>query len=595
MAKHWAIVVLWLCVCGRAWGAESRPGPEFPVRPLSIVDVKDFGAETVRIGDLNDDGGPDLLLVQSVFATREITCLTAVTVFGKVLWQVGKASAENGRIYSDLPVQIYDWDDDGRNEVLYVQQAKYVDGSWDGQRPRERAERYEGEATMLVLDAATGREKRRFGLPAPADDSFLFADLAGRGRRQDLVVKDRYWNLWGVGHDGAVLWHWQGATGHFPALMDVDQDGRDEVFTGFALLDHDGKALFSRENHEAHADACTALKACDGKWRLVFGNGGLHCLTEHGEEYWNRAMGEAQHVVAGRFRPDSQLQLVAVDRTPEPSHRRDGEAWAVLYLFDLYGKEIWRRQQEKGAWAIAPLPLHWDSATGPQSILVYGQGAGRPAVLYNGQGEIVAKLPMRYSSGEAGKKGGGDFYALAADVWGDGREEVILFGAGLVRVYESPRGGRADTLQRNALSGHVTTVGTLRGSMLLEPAQGFLDEAILHRVEGLEAEADPIECLGHARGEIGQFELAGGAEELLGGDRGELAVRLTGAARQSTFGKNALEAQIETDRGSGANGARRRDVGKTRKSRASAKRRRKATANRTRTTGEPTSQTGQGA
>ena len=53
------------------------------------------------------EGAPDLLFVQSVYGTREITCLTATTVGGDVLWQVGKPSADNGRIYSDLPVQVH--------------------------------------------------------------------------------------------------------------------------------------------------------------------------------------------------------------------------------------------------------------------------------------------------------------------------------------------------------------------------------------------------------------------------------------------------------------------------------------------------------
>ena len=136
-------------------------------RLVSTIDVKDFGAETLRIGDLDGDGGPDLLFVQSHYGSRQITCLTAVTISGKVLWQVGKPSADNGRIYSDLPVQIYDWDNDGRNEVLYVRQAKYLD-PYDGTSIRERASRYEGQATMVVLDAASGQEKASFALPAPA-------------------------------------------------------------------------------------------------------------------------------------------------------------------------------------------------------------------------------------------------------------------------------------------------------------------------------------------------------------------------------------------------------------------------------------------
>ena len=137
---------------------------------VSRIDVKDFGAETVRIGDLNADGAPDLLFVQSVFGTRSITCLTATTIFGDILWQTGNASPENGRIYSDLPVQVYDWDKDGRNEVLYVRQAAYVEPAYDGKSPQERASRYEGEARMLILDGQTGKEKGSFALPAPADD-----------------------------------------------------------------------------------------------------------------------------------------------------------------------------------------------------------------------------------------------------------------------------------------------------------------------------------------------------------------------------------------------------------------------------------------
>ena len=97
------------------------------VRLVSSIEAPDFGAETVRVGDLNGDGSPDLLFVQSDYGSREIRCLTATTIHGERLWQAGEPSAANGRIYSDLPVQVYDWDDDGVNEVLYVRQATYAE------------------------------------------------------------------------------------------------------------------------------------------------------------------------------------------------------------------------------------------------------------------------------------------------------------------------------------------------------------------------------------------------------------------------------------------------------------------------------------
>jgi hypothetical protein len=417
---------------------------------VSSIDVKDFGAETLRIGDLNRDGAPDLLLVQSVYGTREITCLTATTLFGEILWQTGNPSVENGRIYSDLPVQIYDWDADGQNEVLYVRQARYAEPPYRG-GVRERASRYEGDATMVVLEGATGREKQTFALPAPADDCFLFADLTGRGRREDLVVKDRYWNMWGLDHKGRVLWQWTGSPGHFPAVADVDVDGKDEVFVGFALIDDDGRVVFETDAQGAHQDACYMTRPADGKWRLLFGNGGVHCLTPDGSRLWHHPLGEAQHVVAGRFRTDSEMQFAVVDRTPVPTHRRDSNAWAILYLYDLDGKEIWRRQQEKGAWCIATLRTNWFGKDAPHGIFVYGHGAGRPAVIYDGDGQIVETFPMAYAPGVAPAHRPDAFYGLVADVWGDSRDEVILFNGRGLCIYANARPAAIPTLYNETL------------------------------------------------------------------------------------------------------------------------------------------------
>ena len=267
----------------------------------------------------------------------------------------------------------------------------------------------------------------------------------------DLVAKDRYWNIWGIAHDGKVLWQWSGSPGHFPAVADVDEDGRDEVFVGFALLDHDGTVVFSKDPGGAHQDACWALRPQDGRWRLLFGNGGIHCLGIDGTELWQHPLGEAQHVVAGRFRLDSEVQLAVVDRTPEPSHRRDANAWGILYLYDLQGKEIWQRRQEQGAWAIATLPVNWFGDTRPQGIFVYGQGQGRPAVIYDGMGNIVETLPMVYDAeaGEAERKS--DFYGLAADVWGDAREEVILFNSHGACIYANARPNELPSLYNETL------------------------------------------------------------------------------------------------------------------------------------------------
>lgn len=442
-------ILLWAhCCAACAQSAEQVSRPQ--VHLVSRIDTRDFGAETLRIGDLNADGAPELLFIQSVFGTRAINCLTATSIAGEVLWQTGGAAAGNGRIYSDLPVQVYDWDADGWNEVLYVRQANYAEPPYAG-GVRERADRYEGTATLVVLDGRSGKEKGTLKLPAPADDCFLLADLTGRGRREDLVVKDRYWNMWGVTHAGQELWHWAGSTGHFPAIADLDADGKDEVFVGFALLDNDGKVLFAKEPHGAHQDACYLLRPTDGRWRLLFGNGGIHCLGGDGTELWQHALGEAQHVVAARFRQDSEVQLAVVDRTPVPNHRRDRNAWGILYLYDLEGREIWRRQQETGAWAIGTLSVNWRGEGHCRDLLVYGQGAGRPAVIYDGNGQITDTFPMAFAPQVNDQDRAGDVYALAADVWGDAREEVILSHSHGACIYANARPAEVPTLYNETL------------------------------------------------------------------------------------------------------------------------------------------------
>jgi hypothetical protein len=342
-------------------------------------------------------------------------------------------------------VQIYDWDGDGRNEVLHVRQATYLDSPpAAAANIRERAPRYEGQATMIVLDGLTGQQKGSFPLPAPADDSLMFADLTGRGRRQDLVVKDRYWNMWGVSHEAKVLWHHAGSVGHYPAIADVDEDGRDEVFVGFALVDHDGKVLFQKDAGGAHQDAAFVVRAADGQWRLLFGNSGIHCLRPDGSELWRHPLGEAQHVIAGRFQTNSPLQFMVVDRTPSPTHRRDANAWAILYLYDLDGRELWRRQMEKGEWCIATRLIQWLGPGQPDCALIYGfsvehHGSPKAARIYNGQGGIVDLLPLQVAPLPDEKDFFSDCYGMAADVWGDSREEALLFGSRGFSIYANSR------------------------------------------------------------------------------------------------------------------------------------------------------------
>ena len=417
------------------------------VHVVGSIEARDFGSLVVRIGDLNADGAPDLLFVQSAYGSREIRCLTATTVQGDRLWQAGLPSAENGRVYSDLPVQICDWDNDGRNEVLYVRQAEYLEPIEYGEdRIRERARRYGGPATLAVLDGRTGQEQAALPLPAPADDCLVIADLTGRGRAEDFVVKDRYWNMWGVARTGEVLWHWGGSTGHYPAVADVDNDGRDEVFVGFTLLDHDGRVLFDHHprggDPDPHSDANCIARLPDGQWRLLFGNHGVHCLAADGTELWGHRLQEAQHVVAGRFRGDSPLQVAVIDRGfPRTPQGRPAD----LYLYDLEtGREIWKRPQPAGCWGAECMDIRWTGRPDRQEILVK-RGMLQPDAVYDGDGNVVDEMEVpavycgTYHDPTLMQENPGIHFAFRGDLWGDSREEVILAGWKGAGIYANSR------------------------------------------------------------------------------------------------------------------------------------------------------------
>ena len=437
------------------------------VHLVKLIDTKNFGAETVRTGDLNSDGAPELLFIQNFRPTREISCLTATDIYGNILWQNGTASRKNGGIFADMPVQIYDWDNDGTNEVLWVEQADYLEFEAPSYNPKDpvfvlndkeevrynneryvmKANIYGEHALMHVLDGRSGKVKNSFPIPAPADDSFKFVNLTGGNRRQDLIVKDTHYNIWGIAHNGEVLWQWKGVTGHSPSVADVDNDGMDEVFVGHTLIDHDGKELWSMKNwnfdSDEHADATYIIRVKD-EVRLLFSNGGVHCFNVSGDELWRHPLAEGQHVVAGCFRPDlGPVQVAVINRgqltqseesvgfSTDDLHYGKVREPSTLYLYDINGKEIWHREQPKESWSATCRIINWTGNEQSKSILVAKRGT-RPPAVYDGYGNIIDEMGTDL-------EGYGSSYSSCADVYGDSREEVILYRRGGCAIYANSK------------------------------------------------------------------------------------------------------------------------------------------------------------
>lgn len=211
-----------------------------------------FGTgRNVRFGDLNGDGRTDILIGQMrhhgpTDAYSEMGCLTALDLDGNILWQNGIPDRWQTTITNDVVFQIHDLDGDGRNEVIYGRDFALVvaDGA-------------NGVTKYSAPMPATPRDPR--GLPARypriLGDSLAFADLRGTGAKHDLILKDRYRNLWAFTDKLAPLWSTALNTGHYPFPLDVDGDGRDEIAIGYALLNADGTPRWNNEDKISdHAD-----------------------------------------------------------------------------------------------------------------------------------------------------------------------------------------------------------------------------------------------------------------------------------------------------------------------------------------------------
>jgi len=153
---------------------------------LGTIDISKAGIRPkMYVGDLNSDGRMELLMVQSVggvdtkYLPHQVQCMTAFDLDGNVLWQVGKPDPNPGGPGADYPIQIYDIDGDGHNEVLCVMNKKF-----------------------LILDGKTGEVKKAYDLPAEeAHDCIIIANLTGNDFPRDVILKDRYHQLWAMDKD----------------------------------------------------------------------------------------------------------------------------------------------------------------------------------------------------------------------------------------------------------------------------------------------------------------------------------------------------------------------------------------------------------
>ncbi len=379
------------------------------VNECAELDISAGGGGKGLLGDINGDGCMELVIVRADdrdtrYIPHQVTCITAFRLTGEMLWQRGVKEGKAGGFGSDFPAQICDIDGDGKLEVLCIMDGKF-----------------------LVLDGADGTVKAAHELPDPeAHDCIIIANLTGRDAPRDIILKDRYHRLWAYDADWNLLWTHEGNVGHFPWPSDINGDGYDEVMAGYDLLDHTGKVLWSCHDLEEHADCLWVGDVNGDGFPEIAVGGSVTCLYDRfGKELWRYDGSiESQHIALGHFLPgEPGLQTAGLDRIRRgDGYKGQWDGRDGMFMLDNNGHELWKEDRKTKGWLTIVETLSGWNGEDRDYILAYRRGGGVNPTLYNGSGEAVITFSR-------------DGYVLHGDLFGRGKEDIIIYGADRAWIY----------------------------------------------------------------------------------------------------------------------------------------------------------------
>ena len=372
-----------------------------------------FGAaRNIRFGHLRGRPELDIVLAQTVpfmpgdDSMMGIRALTALDLEGNILWQFGEPSPsiDASLTTCDLPFQVYDIDGDGSDEVLCLRNFH-----------------------LLVLDGKSGSVKNAFPLPAnPREenrfgrlmgDAIIIANFRGLPRPRDIVVKNRYRQVWAYDDRWNLLWSGEFRnTGHFPVPYDFDGSGRDDMIVGYARVGWEGTVRWNT-GWEDHADEIAIGPFDPARKGLLIamaaGEAGFSILTPDGEVVSRRFLGHAQRLSTAKFRTDVEgLQFYVVTFW--------GHA-GIISLHDCRGNVL--LEFEPTATGNVLNPVNW-AGDGVELALLSGSIAHGGMI--DGHGRRVVLFP---------DDGHPQLCAEALDLTGDARDEVLLWDNESLWIY----------------------------------------------------------------------------------------------------------------------------------------------------------------
>ncbi len=389
-------------------------------------------AQKVGLADLDGDGKLDYLVKHPDFNTdpyqqpgywkkSEGTYkLDAYTSDGHFLWRHDMGwSIEEGIWYS--PIVVYDLDGDGKAEVFCK------GGEGDPREPTGHVK--SGPEYLLVLDGMTGKIKKRLPWPDRAgldEYNYYCRNLLGiaylDGEHPHLMVQRGTYRLIKLrAYDPGLnlKWFWQAAGEysryrgqgmHGMHAADVDEDGRDEVIIGSAVIDDNGKGLWNLG--KGHPDVCYVADVDPTRPGLEIFYGiepgrqsNTVCLVDAktGRMLWGNPE-VTVHV-------HSQGMVGDIDPEQPGMECYAGEAkgGSGCWLYSAAGERL----SDKSLGELSPKAVYW--LDGPNKVFIVGK------TMFKWPREKIGQIQGRI--------------VAIADCFGDWREEVVTALPGEIRVY----------------------------------------------------------------------------------------------------------------------------------------------------------------
>lgn len=397
--------------------AESHP----KMKLWKKIDLKNFGtSRQVRFGHLTGTDEWHMVLAQMQKKVHQdaygtISCLTAINLDGDVLWQLGEPTEKSsviGKICADMPLQVYDIDGDGKDEIIYARDFEIIilDGETGSVRLSAKTPVCDDDDSTLI-----GPPYGVYAYDRLNPDGIRICNFRGLDRPSDILLKDRYDRLYALDDKLNLIWKYKcpKSTGHCPLPLDINGDGKDELLVGYTMLNSYGKELWTYDITNDHTDEIVPGKfRGDGKGYFVCSSGseGVFIGDMEGNIITRDYIGHAQRVSVARYTNKcDEFRIAAVNYW---GHQ------GIIYLYDTDGNNLWELENRSNGNLISP--VNWDG-DGTELILTNAKYG-----LINGDGVIAVEFP---------DDGHPVMCCEAIDLCGDDRDELVVWDYNTCMIY----------------------------------------------------------------------------------------------------------------------------------------------------------------